>query len=65
MRVNKPAGSPQNPLAHDAVEEKFRDCAQEALPARKIEKLLGLFSRFEQLEDLREITRGLEAPVLS
>ncbi len=60
--VNRPLGSPDRPLPDEIAREKFRDCAGEVLPERRISRLISLFSGLEEVGDLRRITRGLVPP---
>lgn len=55
-------GHPDNPMDINAIGEKFRDCARNAAKAiaeDKVERVIELVSRLEELEDVTEIVRLL------
>ena len=60
--VNRPQGSPDRPLPGGSLQKKFLNCAQRAIPGRRAERLQELILGIEEIEDLRRITRNLEAP---
>ena len=50
-----PRGHPGNPLTQEEHLERFRDCVDYAgnpLPAERVEKILSMVSRLEELEDV-------------
>ena len=49
------AGMPQKPMPRERLEEKFRDCAGYALSAEKIDKVLALLNRFEELDSVAKL----------
>lgn len=48
-------GMPENPMPRDILIEKFRDCTSYALPEDKINKLIEVLDRFEDLENITEL----------
>lgn len=50
--VDHPRGHPSNPLTHDEIADKFRDCAQHTLSARDIERCVELVTHLESLGDV-------------
>jgi 2-methylcitrate dehydratase PrpD len=57
-QVDIPRGHPQFPLTWDELEEKFFDCASQALPEEKIHKSLELIRTLEETS-IRELARTL------
>lgn len=55
-------GSPENPLAPQDVEYKFRHVVASCLPRREIDRVVGLVDRLEQLDDVSELITILAAP---
>jgi len=53
-----PLGSLERPMSFDDCARKFSDCARN-LDAKKVEKIIQLVGRLEQLEDAREIIQLL------
>lgn len=51
-RVDSPKGDPRNPLSFEEIEEKFADLASTVLPGGRIEKIIGLVRRLEELKDM-------------
>ena len=49
------SGSPRRPLAREALEAKFRDCAGRVLPAGRIGRALDLLWGLEAVRDVRDI----------
>ena len=56
--VQNPLGSLERPMSFDDCARKFADCAR-SLDANRIEKIIDLVGRLEQLDDIREIIRPL------
>jgi 2-methylcitrate dehydratase PrpD len=53
-------GSPTNPMTDDELSDKFRECAAwGGLEKAKIEQVLKLVWRIEDLKDVNELTRLL------
>jgi 2-methylcitrate dehydratase PrpD len=62
-RVDYPYGSPECPMDMDAIAEKFRDCASNAIkPVKKdkIEKLIQLIYNLETVRDVKQVIRLLD-----
>jgi 2-methylcitrate dehydratase PrpD len=62
-RVDYPYGSPENPMDMDAIAEKFRDCASNAIkPVKKdkMEKLIQLIYNLETVRDVKQVIRLLD-----
>jgi 2-methylcitrate dehydratase PrpD len=58
-RVETPRGDPRRPLSWDELAAKFRDCAAEVLPAGRVENVIALIERLDELPDVRELTAVL------
>ena len=56
--VENPLGSLERPMSFEDCSRKFSDCAKN-LGAKRIDKIINLVGRIEQLEDIREIIRLL------
>jgi 2-methylcitrate dehydratase PrpD len=52
--VENPLGSLERPMSYNACARKFIDCAKN-LDATKVERIIQLVDRLEQLEDVQEI----------
>jgi 2-methylcitrate dehydratase PrpD len=51
-------GSPANPMSDDELSGKFRECASwGGLDKARIEEILRLLWRIEELKDVNELTR--------
>lgn len=53
-------GHPQRPISKDEIAEKFRDCASyssRALPNERIEEIIQMVSKLEEVDDAAEIIR--------
>ncbi|MFC1815650.1 MmgE/PrpD family protein [Thermodesulfobacteriota bacterium] len=55
-KVDKARGLPDQPLSWDELLDKYRDCAQTALSADKIEKSIDLLGNLEELKDINKLT---------
>jgi 2-methylcitrate dehydratase PrpD len=56
--VQTPLGSLDRPMSFEDCARKFADCAKD-LDADRIDKIIQLVGKLEQLEDIREIIRLL------
>jgi 2-methylcitrate dehydratase len=56
-----PPGHPNNPLADDVLEQKFRQLTRKALGSEQIEEVIGATRRLEQLSDVRKLTEILRS----
>ena len=57
-----PYGFPQNTIGIEGIAEKFRDCASfaaKSFPRENIEKVTGMLTKLEQVEDVGEVMRLL------
>lgn len=52
-------GSPQNPITWEEQSNKFRDCTQGIIPAKKIDEIVELVLHFDELRDVNELTELL------
>jgi 2-methylcitrate dehydratase PrpD len=52
-------GDPANPLSRDEVLQKCYGCLEEILPTNRINMIVEAVDRFEQLSDVRDLTRLL------
>ena len=52
-------GSPQNPITWEEQSNKFRDCSQGIIPAKKIDGIIDLVLHFDELQDVNELTELL------
>ncbi len=60
--VDFPYGHPKNPISQEALVSKFMDCARHSarrISKGKLNEIVGLIARLEQVEDVCEITRAL------
>jgi len=57
-RIEHPRGSPQNPLSHEELLDKFRDCAR-ALGREQVERAIALLERVESLRSVDELVSSL------
>lgn len=55
VRCNDPKGSPEDPLARAEVEGKFRTYAKERFADSRIEEVIGIVSRLEELGSVRKL----------
>jgi 2-methylcitrate dehydratase len=51
-----PPGHPNNPLADDALEQKFRQLTRKVLDSERIERVVDITHRLDQLADVRVLT---------
>jgi 2-methylcitrate dehydratase PrpD len=56
--VENPLGSLERPMSFDDCARKFSDCARN-LDSKRVEKIIDLVGKLEQLTDIREIIRLL------
>lgn len=61
VRCDNPRGGPENPLTRDQVEEKFRRYAQGLLSKTRVEEVVGIVSRLEELGSTRRLMDVLRA----
>jgi 2-methylcitrate dehydratase PrpD len=57
-RMDDPLGSPQKPMSFSDCEKKFRNCSSHSvkkLPDERIDKIIELVGRLEQVKDVREL----------
>lgn len=55
-------GSPQNPIGEDELIDKFQKCmqySQKPFPAKKVERIIRLCSKLEEIEDTAILTEAL------
>ena len=57
--VVRERGSAADPLSWDELVAKYRDCASRALPPDRVERSLGMLSRFEEIESIRDLMECL------
>jgi 2-methylcitrate dehydratase PrpD len=55
-------GSPENPLAPEEIEYKFRHVMRGCVPADRIERIVTLVRQLERLESTRELCELVAAP---
>ena len=55
VRCDDPKGSPEDPLTLSELEGKFRTYAKERLAESRIEEVLGIVSRLEELGSVRKL----------
>jgi 2-methylcitrate dehydratase PrpD len=63
-KVDHPLGSPQRPMSFDDCTKKFKDCAsypEKKLSDERIDAVIELVGRLEELKDIREIIKLLTA----
>ena len=56
--VKESLGNIRRPLSDKQLEEKFRDQAVPTLPAARVDELIGLCWRLDQLSDVNEIVEA-------
>jgi 2-methylcitrate dehydratase PrpD len=61
VRCDHPKGSPENPLSRHEIEGKFRTYAKTRLPDSRVEEVIGLVSRLEDLGSTRRLMDILRA----
>ncbi len=49
-------GSPKNPMSPHEIQDKFRNCATQALPGAKVEQIIEKIDFLEALKDISELT---------
>lgn len=59
VRCDHARGSPENPLSRAQVEDKFRTYARTRLPESRVEEIIGMVVRLEELGSARELMDGL------
>jgi 2-methylcitrate dehydratase PrpD len=62
LEVEHPYGHPTKPLSRDTLIDKFRDCASLAtrpLSLQQVERVTGLLTNLEEVEDVNDIMRLL------
>ena len=64
-RVDSPKGDPRNPLSFVEIEEKFADLASTVLPRDRIEKIIGLVRRLEELKEMSTLVSLCSSPLSS
>jgi 2-methylcitrate dehydratase PrpD len=52
---------PDHPLSADELKAKFVNCARRALPMEQVEALFDACQEFENLKDIRAVTKLMEA----
>ena len=52
-------GSPRNPITWEEQSNKFRDCTQGIIPAKKIDEIVELVLHFDKLQDVNKLTELL------
>lgn len=62
VRCNDPKGSPEDPLSQADVEGKFRTYAKGRLTDSRIEEVIGVVSRLEELGSVRKLMEILRNP---
>jgi 2-methylcitrate dehydratase PrpD len=62
IRCNDPKGSPEDPLSRADVEGKFRTYAKIRLSDSRIEEVIGMISRLEELGSVRKLMEILRNP---
>jgi len=53
-------GHPENPLSHEALREKFRECAGLVLPADRVDTVAEMVESLDTCPDLRSLTAILD-----
>lgn len=49
-------GSPKNPMSRHEIQEKFRNCATQALPGAMVEQIIEKIDGLENLKNISELT---------
>jgi 2-methylcitrate dehydratase PrpD len=62
VRCNDPKGSPEDPLTQADVEGKFRTYAKGRLTDSRIEEVIGVVARLEELGSVRKLMEILRNP---
>jgi len=60
--VDLPYGHPQHPISQETLVSKFKDCAKHAarrISQTRLEEVVELTAKLEQVEDIRQITQHL------
>jgi len=52
-------GHPKNPLTHDELLAKYRECADRVLSAEDVARSIDLIEKLEELDDARELIASL------
>jgi 2-methylcitrate dehydratase PrpD len=55
-RVDDAKGTPQNPMSHKEVEEKFRICAERVLNKETTERVIQTVAHLEKLDSIKRLT---------
>jgi 2-methylcitrate dehydratase PrpD len=58
-RVDHARGSAENPIEHEELREKFRDCARRALPPEQAEHALAMLETLEHVRHVDDLVRAL------
>jgi len=58
-RVDAYRGSARNPITRDVHLRKVRDCMRRVLPEPKMERLIGLIDKLEEIQDARVFVKAL------
>lgn len=61
VQCDHPRGAPENPLARAQIEDKFRTYAKARLADSRIEEIIGMVSRLEDLGSARSLMDSLRA----
>jgi 2-methylcitrate dehydratase PrpD len=59
VRCDNAKGAPENPLSRAQIEDKFRTYAKARLSASRVESVLSIVSRLEELGSVRDLMDGL------
>jgi len=59
VRCDTPKGAPENPLTRAEIEAKFRTYAKARLSAARVEEVLGIVARLEELSSTRTLMDAL------
>jgi 2-methylcitrate dehydratase PrpD len=54
-------GGSSNPMTPDEIREKFRECANRALPALGVERVLDTIEHLESVEDISDLTSAINS----
>lgn len=57
-----PRGDPKNPLTWDELADKFRDCAATTLSAERLEAVIGLCKRLDEVPDIGPLAGMIAHP---
>lgn len=58
-KVEKPLGSPDNPMTKAQQVDKYKDCTLRVLPEHKVERSLSMFEILENLTDFKKLINVL------